>query len=232
MKRMYIYRIGMVIYLIGLSGCGHIIRWAEGNFYQGENMVPLTKIPQQAIRSVCIHNQFTIAATIEAMWLSDEVRTAYAEVYGIKNGKSDAMTKAFLRRQLEENKHFISFYVLTNFSLSIGDQNNKWAIFLQSGDAILSPNEIRVTELTPEFQIFFGKRFNRFKSIYLVKFNAKTAEGKPFITDTSQTMELYFRSIEKEAVLSWPVTGAPESADVAQEAEEVKEESNTEDVIA
>ena len=191
MKR--IYHIAVLICLIGLSGCGHIIRWAERNIDQGETLEPVSKIPRDYMRSAQVHRQFSTCALIDALWLSDEVRTVYAQTYGLKNGKNDLMTKAFLRRQLEENKHFISFYVLTNFSLNIGDQHNTWAIFLTVDETTVAPNEIRLTELTPEFKAFFGKRFNRFKSVYLVKFNAKTPEGNQLITETSQTMELHLR---------------------------------------
>ncbi|MFI5332858.1 MAG: hypothetical protein ACHQVS_02025 [Candidatus Babeliales bacterium] len=204
MKRIY-QLAAMAICLMGLPGCGHVIRWAESNFDQGEILEPVSKVPRNYLRSAYIHRQFSTVALIDALWLSDEVRTVYAQTYGVKNGKNEQMTKAFLRRQLEENKHFISFYVLTNFSLNIGDQNNTWAFFLTVGETTVAPNEIRVTELTPEFKAFFGKCYNRFKSIYLVKFNAKTPDGKPLITEDAQTMDLHFRSIEKEAILSWQV---------------------------
>jgi hypothetical protein len=228
MKLMRIYHIAVVVYLVGLSGCGHIIHWAEGNFYQGETMEPLSKVPRDYLRSAHIHHQFSTTALIDVMWLSDEVRTIYAQTYGLKNGKDDLMTKAFLRRQLEENKHFISFYVLVNFSLSVGDPNNKWALFLTAGDTNVAPNEVRITELTPEFQAFFGKRYNRFKSVYLVKFNAKTPDGKPVITDTTQIMELHFRSLEKEAVLTWQVnevTTTPEENSVPMHTNEEQTQS-------
>lgn len=209
MKR--IYHIAIIICLVGLSGCGHVIRWAKGNFDQGIDMEQVSKVPRTYIQSAHIHRQFSTSALIDVMWLSDEVRTIYAQTYGLKNGKNEAMTKAFLRRQLEENKHFISFYVLTNLNLSIGDHHNAWALFLKVDETTMAPNEVRLTELTPEFKAFFGKRFNRFKCVYLVKFNAKTPDGKSLITENSDHMELYFRSIEKEAVLTWPVSAAAAS---------------------
>ncbi len=187
----------------GLSGCGRVVDWAKDTFYQGKELEEYTAVPRAHTRSVIVYNQFTTAGRFDALWLSDKVRTDYADLYAFKLGKSVEQKKAFLRRQLEENNHFISFYVLSSYGLPLGNKDDQWALFLKIDDNAFAPIEIKAVDLSPEYQLFFGKKFNRFKIAYLVKFNAQDLNDRYLIEQNTKKIELYFRSVEKEVILTW-----------------------------
>lgn len=201
MKR-YLYYTTVIAMLPFIAGCFRVTHWIEDSFYQGEPVTGYAKIPHHYIRSATVYDQFTTSAIFDVLWLSDEVRTAYTMTYALKNGKTDTMRKAYLRRQLEENRHFISFYVLTN-NILLGEGHNKWAVFLDVNGAVYYPYEIKTIELSPEYQSFFGPRFNRFKTVWLVKFSAKDVSGAPILTNETDKLRLYFRSIKKETAMVW-----------------------------
>lgn len=187
-----------------LPSCTRVMHWIDDSFYQGESVTRYAKITHHYIRSAKVYDQFTTAASFDALWLSDEVRTAYTNTYALKNGKTEMMRKAYLRRQLEENRHFISFYVLTN-NILLGESHNRWAVFLEVDGVTYYPYEIKIIELSPEYQSFFGNRYNRFKTVWLVKFNAKDTADVPIITPATDKIRLHFRSIYKETALVWHI---------------------------
>ncbi len=205
MKSTYICRLLAACSLPFLSGCGRIVDWSKSNFYQGDELVQYAQDPQSSIRSIRVYDQFTTRAFFDVMWLSDGVKIAYANANALRFGKSDALRKAFLRRQLEENRHFITFYVSTNKSIILGDSASFWSLFLKIHDVDYQPQEIKLVELAPEYQVFFGKKFNRFKQVYEVKFSMRDADGKSIITPETTIMTLYFRSLEKQATLDWAI---------------------------
>ena len=124
---------------------------------------------------------------------------------GFQCGKTAEQKKTLLRRQLEENNHFISFYVLSLYEVPLGDPMSKWTLFLQINDKNYAPIEIKTIELLPEYICFFGNKFNRFKVAYSVKFDAKDIEDMPLLTEETINMKLYFRSTIHEVVLIWDV---------------------------
>ncbi len=189
--------------LLLLPGCGRLIDWGKQTFYQGQEL-EVTDIPARYLRSVVAYDQFTTVAMFDALWLSDEVKTAYTNVYMLKCGKSEERKMAFLRRQLEENNHFITFYVLSSYRMVLGEAQSEWMVFLKLDGRCFTPIEIKEIDLDPVYQSFFGKRFNNFKIAYRVKFDAKDADDQPLLVDgTSQCMWLCFRGIEKEVALTW-----------------------------
>src|SRR5438552_14628442 len=100
--------------LLFLTGCRRLVDWGVGEFYQGVDRNPDLVLPQSFVRSVVIHDQLMTAAIFDALWLSNEVKTAFTNVSMLKQGKTEDRRMAFRRRQLEENKHFISSYVLSS----------------------------------------------------------------------------------------------------------------------
>lgn len=186
-----------------LPGCGRVFDWVEDSFNQGTNLDQYTKVPQRYLRSITVYQQFTTIGMFDALWLSDAVRTAYVDLYALKHGKNDEQKKFFLRRQLEENNHFLSFYVLSLYENPLNSLDTKWSLFLMVDDKIYSPIEIKVVELNPEYILFFGKRYSRFKIPYLVKFNAKDMDSNFIVSDTTKTISLCFRSVSKEDLLTW-----------------------------
>lgn len=192
-----------LIMLFSLPGCGRIIDWGKQTFNQGQEVDEINKRVKGYIRSIKVYDQFTTRGIFDAIWLSDESRTAYADLYAFRQGKSDEHTKTFLRRQLEENKHFISFYVLSLYEVPLGDANSEWNLILKVNDAEYVPVEVKKIELPHEYRIFFGDKFTRFKEPYIVKFNANDVDDKAIITPETNKLELLFRAVDRRVVLCW-----------------------------
>ncbi len=205
MKRMIaVYSVSIVL-IFALSGCGRLIDWGKENFYQGEQLDNYSCDVKPYIRSVTIYDQFTTRATFDALWLSDEVRQAYVQLHVLRQGKDEDRANAILRRQLEENNHYISFYVFSLHEVKLGDAESQWSLFLKVNDEYYQPIEIKEIELPYEYQIFFGKEWNRFKVPYLVRFNANDSDDMPLISHDTQNIALYFRSANKENAFVWKI---------------------------
>ena len=194
----------LVILPIILPGCGgRIFDWGKDNFYQGETIDWDFELVRSYIKSQRVYDQFTIVGQFDALWLSDEVRTAYADFYCCVRSKTEEQKRIFLRRQLEENNHFVTFYVLSLKHVVLGDSDSKWSVSLCIDDRHYIPAKIKTIELSPEYKKIFGKKYNSFKDAYLIYFNAKDVEDNYIIRADIQRSTLAFRSIEKETALCW-----------------------------
>lgn len=189
-----------------IPGCGRLIDWTKDHFNQSNTLDVDRDIAKRYLRSSVVYDQFSTVAMFDALWLSDEIRTLYTDLYVRKNGRGEQQRKAFLRRQLEENNHYISFYVLSLYDVPLMSENQgcaNWSLFLRVGEHDFFPIEIKSVELPPEYRDMFCKRFNRFKSAYRIKFEATDIEGNLILAPGVKQMAFYFRSIEKEAVMVW-----------------------------
>jgi len=199
----------LVIFLGFLPGCNRIIDWGKSSFYQGEPLPKQLSIGARYLRSVKVLDQFTVVGQFDALWLAPELRTAYVNIYAIKHGKGEEVKKIMLRRELEETHHFISFYVLSLTSIPLEDRDCPWTLFLQIDEKKYSPIEVKQIDLEEEYELLFCNKVSKYKLPYFVKFDAKDVEDKPLITNETKKIELYFRSLRKEVVLTWLLT--PES---------------------
>lgn len=195
-----------VLFLLLLPSCSRITEWGRRNFTQAPLLeTPITQA-QKYIRSVTVYDQLTTCARFDVLWLSDEVRTNYAELYALKFGKTEEQKKVFLRRQLEENNHFISFYLLSSYEYPLGDTNSEWTFFLSINGKNYAPIEIKTVEITPEYMYIFGKKYNRFKVPYSIKFDAKDVNEEFLIGHTTENITLYGRSLKSEVTFVWDIT--------------------------
>ncbi|MCX5925685.1 MAG: hypothetical protein NT124_05330 [Candidatus Dependentiae bacterium] len=193
----------LVFYLVTIPGCGRLIDWGKDALYQGETLTIDTAVAKKNIKSVAVYDQFTTQAIFDALFLSDDVRTACANVYARKWGKDKDQYTAFLRRQLEENKHYISFYVLSLYEKPLGESTSEWALFLRIDDKDMVPFEVKSIDMPPEYELLFGKRFNQFKIAYSVKFSMRDGEDNLVVSLNTKQIALVFRSMDKEVVLAW-----------------------------
>ena len=194
--------------LLLLSGCTPYQPWLEDVFYQGEKVDKHTAIVRQYLRTEHVYDQFTTLAHFDVLWLSDEVRSAYAKVHACKQCMSDERYTAFLRRQIEENRHYISFYVLSAIPNRCGkplltEKDALWSMCLKIGQHVFKPIEIKVVELPPEYIMFFGKTYNRFKTPYLVKFDAQEINGSPLLAGHTGSLQMIFSRTDRKAYLTW-----------------------------
>jgi hypothetical protein len=198
-------RVLVLLYLVSLPGCARLTDWGRRNFYQGEQVDNNAQAARCYIRSAPIYDQFTTRAIFDALWLSDDVRIAYAQLHAKRLGKPEEHKKAFLWRQLEENNHYIAFYVLSLYEVPLGDEDSEWAVFLTVGDRCYFPIEIKTVALAPEYQVFLKKYLTPFKVPYLIKFSAFDVEEKPILTDDVREIALNFRSADKQVALHWSI---------------------------
>jgi len=205
MKRDIAFNLFLICSLSVLPGCGKIVDWGKNQVDQGKDVDVNLKPAKDLIRSARIYDQFELVGGFDALWLTDPVRVVYTDLYSFKRGKNEEQKRVFLRRQLEENNYYISFYVLSLKSFRLGEQDSKWTVFLKIDDKKYSPVEIRVVDLSPEYKDIFGKKKLEFKDPYLVFFNAKDVEGNLIITPATKKISLVFVGLKKQAVLNWDV---------------------------
>jgi hypothetical protein len=205
MKYSVAYKGIFIILLFGLSGCNRIIDWGQCVFNQGENVDNLAKPAQKYLKSVTVYDQFATAGMFDALWLSDEVRTVYADLYAIRRCRDDEYKKIFLRRQLEENSHYISFIVLSLYDKPLGDSQSQWHVCLDIDGVTTQPIEVMKIELDPEYTEIFGKKLTRFKEPYKIVFNAEDVEGQQLIDANTQEITLVFKSMEKVVCMRWDI---------------------------
>ncbi len=192
-----------------LPGCGRLIDWGKSQFNQGDEVDEIDKRVKNYVRSIRVYDQITTRGIFDAIWLGDEVRTAYANLHTFRQGKSDEHSKAFLRRQLEENKHSISFYVLSLYEVPLGEPSSEWNLVLKVDDVTYAPVEVKKIELPYEYRLFFGTRhYTRFKESYAVKFNALDINEKPIIDSETTSIELCFRAADRRVALCWELDEA------------------------
>ncbi len=206
MKRKVVTHVICIILSLLLTSCGRIIDWGKSNFYQAEDVDNHSKQVEPFIRYVTIYDQLSTRGHFVALWLSDEVRAAYAALNVFREGKNEEKMQQVLARQLEENKHYITFYVLSTYEVKLGEPQSAWHVFLQVNGVRYYPIEIKVVELPYEYQIFFGTHWNTFKEPYRVRFIARDADDNTIINADTKSMQLYFRSPQKEHPLLWKLT--------------------------
>ena len=204
MKNLMQYGV-VLVSILSIPGCGRLADWGKDMFYQGHQLNNSAQVVQRYIRSVRIYDQFSTCAIFDAIWLADQVREVYAAINSERFGKQEDHAKAFLRRQLEENSHFISFYVLSLYEVALGSQDSEWSIFLRINGINIFPREIKSIELPHEYQYFFGKKYTRFKVPYIITFDAKDLNENYLIRPENKEVMLCFRSSYKEGTMVWKI---------------------------
>lgn len=198
--------ISMIAIVLLLPSCGRLVDWGTRTFEQTPTVNSSVSEAQKYIRSVTSYDQLTTTARFDVLWLSDNVRTNYADLYALKFAKTEEQRKIFLRRQLEENNHFISFYVLSLYDEPLGDTHSDWTLFLTIDDKNYAPIEIKSVELAPEYMHIFGKKYNRFKVPYSVKFDAKDINDTLLITPETKNITLHCRSLKADVTFEWDLS--------------------------
>lgn len=193
-----------LLVLVFLPGCGcRVIQWGKDWCNQGSNVPNLYGAAACYLRSISVYDQFTTLAMFDALWLSDEVRTMYVNMCAYKTCKTQDQRDTILRRQLAENEHYISFYVISLYEVPLKEKEGVWTISLEVDDACYMPVEVKAVDLSPEYEAIFGKRLTCFKVPYIVRFDAYDTNKCALITSTTKSIKLIFRSVIKECCVEW-----------------------------
>jgi hypothetical protein len=180
-----------------------ITDWANASFTQAQETEVFYSIPRTYIRSVKRYDEFSTSALFDVLWLSDQVKNAYASSYAYKRGKDEVFRDRLLQEQLEESKNYITFYVLAPHAYALSEKDSDWSLSLELGDYALQPVEIKVIDLSAEYKDFFGEKYNRFRTAYRVKFDAKNSEGALMLHEGMKEMYLHCRTMKKEVSMLW-----------------------------
>lgn len=185
--------------LILLSSCTRFIHWTYHTFHEPEYIaVDLT--PARAhLCTIRAYHQFNTIALFDVLWLCDAVRMVYAELYVCKRCKTLEQKELIMERQLQENNHFITFYVLMpeKDGIAFGSQLGKWSCALEINGVIYSPCKVKIIdELAYEWRTIFDDRYTPFKTTYEVQFAAHDLEGNPLITPATDVITLCVSSTQ------------------------------------
>jgi hypothetical protein len=206
--KLYIHSL-MLMSIVLLSGCGGVTDWVEDTFSQGESYSYNKELIKEYLRSERIYDQFTTVAIFDALWLSDEIRTEYADMYVTMHGRSQDVRNTFLRRQLKANSTEISFYILSLNQISLNVKPMQWLLHLEVDGNKYLPSSVKSAELTPEYVLFFGKSLTNHKRVYEVRFDRNDQDGKEILNEESKKLSLIFSGSQQYRAMEWNLTSEP-----------------------
>ncbi|MCF7900267.1 hypothetical protein K9K77_02040 [Candidatus Babeliales bacterium] len=195
--------------IVILPGCGGVTDWVEDTFSQGKEYSYNKSLIKGYLRSSRIYDQFTTVAIFDALWLSDEIRTEYADVYVKVHGRTQDVRNTFLRRQLKANSTEVAFYVLSLNEIPLNVKPMQWLLHLDIDGNKYLPSSVKAAELTPEYVLFFGALLTNHKRVYEVRFDRKDADGKEILNDDAQKLSLVFSGPQHYCALEWMLTSEP-----------------------
>lgn len=211
--------------LLQCAGCKHnkVSEWAKDHFAQADYKRKDNKeLQNKYFRTQKTYDQFSTVADFSALLLSDEMRKAYVNYYGYAHFKSEQEQDAMLKRLQKENEYYLSFYVMSyqrqvtyenakalfmggyqkRHAQMLGALESDWKVTLRIAGKEYEPDAIKKIELPTEYEPFFKGIHTQFKQVYLIRFDAQLQEQMvDFFASTD--IELIFRSIDKETILSW-----------------------------
>ena len=208
-KKVYVLLMFPIILLF--SGCNRVIDWGTQRFYQGCKIDPCLTVADEHIRTARVYDQFSALGIFTALWLSDDVLKAYARLHAKKYALDEYAESKLLERQRADIDNKLSFYILA-YDLTSGYSplepgkhiETPWTIFLKSEDRAYEPSLIKkMNQLAPEYELFFGKHYTNFKTVYLVQFSMTDSDGQELVFDDTQPIILCLNSIKTRISLIW-----------------------------
>ena len=210
-------------FILFTTGCNKIVEWGKENFKQAERYNEgIIKHMQPYLRSNIVYDQLSTIADFSALFLTDAARMLYVDYYTNRYTISKEKESIIRQRLLNENKYYISFYVLGSQSEKLypsnkalfngryyknqnllGEKDSEWHVSLKINDKVYVAESVRVVELPIEYQHFFGTHYSQFKSIYLVKFDALDELDHEIITSGQHVVILQFASARYKTELVW-----------------------------
>jgi len=195
------------IILLVLPGCVKYYDVIKSEFPQAEEHKDYREIVHNYVKSKHVYHEFITEAMFDVLWLSSETRRAYVNRLSIKQGKSETARNAILKRQLEENKHWISFYVLadvrTRTYATMSDDNSYWSVYLVREDGQkIEPEHFKEVELEPVYKSFFSHRHNQFKTAYEIKFPVNDVNNNPHFA-SGEVVTMVISSPDRHVKFVW-----------------------------
>ena len=203
------YNVIMMMVLAFLPGCCRFYDWGRKTFYQGEPLSFDIHDVRDQVKTVRVYREVVTAGIFDVLWLSEFIRQAYVQLYIEKHNKDEQSYNNMLRKQLNENDHFVSFYVLmyqypNQGLLLLGDKSANWSVSLLVNNHVFHSISIKEVALPPEYRYFFGTRYNRFQKKYMVTFDAQDIKKKIMVDQVNRII-LRFSTDQRCVTLSWNV---------------------------
>jgi hypothetical protein len=204
-----IVRNSLLVGVLGFyAGCIKYHDLVKSEFPQCKTQPDQHEVAYRYRRSVTVYDVYQTKAIFNALWLSDQVRTAYVDVYGGKRGMDEQAKEEMLKRLLEENKHWLNFYVLAEVGdktyTSLSEKYAAWTLYVMiDNDKKIMPESIKEVDLEPEYQLMFAKTFNPFKTAYLVKFPLKGELADRYAKGMIKNIQMIVSSTYKERAMVW-----------------------------
>ncbi len=223
MKRFnYISIIFSLQCILFMTGC-KVIEWGKNNFPQTDRYdTSIVKHIKPYLRSTVVYDQLATMADFDAIFLTDAARMFYVDYYTQRHVISKEKESVMRQRLLNENKYYISFYVVGSQAeylypndrslftgehykqqALLGEKDAEWQVRLRVNSQEFAADSIRVVELPVEYQHFFGSSYSQFKSVYLVKFDALDSFDRQILSSGHHTVSLHFTSARYKAKLEW-----------------------------
>lgn len=219
----YIGALFFIQFMAFTTGCNKVVDWGMENFKQAQRYDEgMIKHMTPYIRSAIVYNQLETVADFTALFLTDAARMLYVDYYMNKHTINKEKESIMRQRLLNENKYYISFYVVCsqsehlypdNMSLftgryyknavMLGEKDSEWQVSLHVKGKDFVPDSIRVVEMPIEYQHFLGSHYSQFKSVYLVKFDALDEQDHEILTGGSHVVTLQFSSARYKTKLTW-----------------------------
>ncbi len=193
--------------LLFLPGCKSYLDISSREFPQGEANEQKPEIAYNYIRSAKVYDEYMTLGIFDALWLSDETRRAFVDLFSRKRGRDETFKTGLLQRELDENQNHITFYVLADVrgddNTELNDRDAIWSMYLQapSGEKV-PPQSITHIELSPEIKSFFAWRATNYKEPYEVKFPVTNLAGNAYL-DNSGPFKLVLSSVQRNVEMIW-----------------------------
>lgn len=185
--------------LLFFSSCSRFKHWTYHTFHSPEKLESNLDLAHGHLRRVRSYYQLNTVALFDVLWLSDEVRQTYVDLYVQKHCATPENMNYQLREQLHENDHYITFYIMMSEQEGIAfeDRFGKWTVSLDIGDFSYAPVSVKIIDdLAYEWRKILGDSYNCFKTPYEVKFDARNFKNLPLLNSSATGFKLCISSID------------------------------------
>ena len=193
-----------------LSSCTNRINYLKNHYFnQGESLPNNYQKVHNYLFNVRLYDQFKTLGIFDILWLSDDIRRAYASTYCAKHNLNKNDCEYLSQEQLSLNENHISFYILASkdmhkkikiFAQNGTAENAAWALSLLFDNQEYFPTEIKTVDLPLEYILFFKDRYNRYQKYFLVSFAIPQARKK--LSRANQQLKLVISSDQQKAVIN------------------------------
>lgn len=207
---------GLLLSLVFLSSCIKYHRVLKDEFPQGEDMQDQRVVAYNYIRTARVYDQFLTEGIFDVLFMSDQVRQAYATMFATRRGLRDEEREKFQADQLKDGEQNVVFYVLadirTTYADALDGEDAYWSFYIRLNDGrTVAPTSVKQIDIQPEIATFFKHRFVPCKASYVVTFSRQVL-GSDY---DAQSLTMIINSPTKRAMLVWDPADHKDASEIA-----------------